>query len=85
MDAADPTYPLLPIMCIVSCVLLLLMFVNGLVRQNWNLGVAFLCFWLLVDSIIHAVNTIAWSDNFDIKLDIYCNIGECLSYRTLII
>ncbi|KZV64272.1 fungal pheromone STE3G-protein-coupled receptor [Peniophora sp. CONT] len=78
MGAVDSTYPLLPIMCIIASVLLLVMLLNGLIRQNWNIGVAFLCFWLFVDNVIHAINTIAWSDKFTIKLYIYCDIATHL-------
>ncbi|KZV64284.1 STE3-domain-containing protein [Peniophora sp. CONT] len=82
MTATDPTYPFLPVMCILASVLLLSMLLNGLIRQNWNIGVAFLCFWLLVDNIIYAVNTIAWSDNYTIKFYVYCDIAthlQCIS------
>ncbi|VDC07996.1 unnamed protein product [Peniophora sp. CBMAI 1063] len=43
-------------------------------RQNWNLSVAFLCFWLLVGTLIDAVNAIIWSDNREIRLYVYCDI-----------
>ena len=75
MVAVDPTYPLLPVMCILASVLLLSVFLNCFIKRHWNLGVSFLCFWLLVDNIIIAVSTIAWSDNFTIKLYVYCDIG----------
>ncbi|KZV64282.1 STE3-domain-containing protein [Peniophora sp. CONT] len=80
MGATDPTYPLLPVMCIAASVLLLTMSLNSLVRQNWNTGVAFLCFWLLVDNVIYAVDTIAWSDNSTIKFYIYCDIATHLRF-----
>ena len=76
MGAIDPTYPLLPVMCIVASLLLLSLLSNSLARQNWNIGVALLCFWLLIDNIIHAVNAVAWSDNFRVKLYVYCDICE---------
>ncbi|KZV64274.1 STE3-domain-containing protein [Peniophora sp. CONT] len=82
MGATDPTYPFLPIMCILASVLLLSMLLNGLVRQHWNIGVAFLCFWLLVDNIMYAVNTVAWSDNFTVKFYIYCDIMTHLRFMS---
>ncbi|KZV64271.1 STE3-domain-containing protein [Peniophora sp. CONT] len=78
MSATDPTYPFLPIMCILASVLLLSVLLNGFIRQNWNTSVAFLCFWLLVDNIINAVNAIAWSDKFTVKFYIYCDIATHL-------
>ncbi|KZV67375.1 STE3-domain-containing protein [Peniophora sp. CONT] len=74
MGAVDPTYPLFPIASILAAVLLLIMLLNGLVRQSWNLGLCFLSFWLLVINLINAANAIIWSDNADIKLYVYCNI-----------
>ena len=75
MAAADPTYPLYPIACILSALMLLLLFLSSFIRQSWNLGVAFLCFWLLVENVTSAVNAIVWADNADIKLYVYCDIG----------
>ncbi|KZV72026.1 fungal pheromone STE3G-protein-coupled receptor [Peniophora sp. CONT] len=74
MGAVDPTYPLYPIVAIISAVLLLLVFLSSFVRQSWNLGVTFLCFWLFFENLTAAVNAIVWSDNADIKLYIYCDI-----------
>lgn len=79
MGAADPTYPFLPVMSIVASVLMLAMLSNGLIRQNWNNGVAFLTFWLLVNAVIGAVNTIAWSDNFNVRYIVYCDICQLLA------
>lgn len=75
MGAADPTYPLYPIAACLAATLLLLVLVTSFVRQNWNLGVAFLCFWLFLENLTGTVNTIVWSDNADIKLAVYCDIG----------
>ncbi|KZV69629.1 fungal pheromone STE3G-protein-coupled receptor, partial [Peniophora sp. CONT] len=70
----DPTYPLLPVAYCLSLAMLLLVLLTGFVRQNWNLGVAFLCFWLLIETLIGAINTIVWSDNAEVKLYVYCDI-----------
>lgn len=75
MAAVDPTYPLYPIACIVSAAMLLLVLLNNLVRQGWNLGVTFLCFWLFVENLANGINAVIWSDNADVKLYVYCDIG----------
>ena len=76
MRAADPTYPLYPLASLSSALLLLLVLLTGFVRQSWNLGVAFLCFWLFWEILAEGINAIIWSDNADIKLYVYCDIGE---------
>ena len=75
MGAVDPTYPLLPLACIFASVLLLLVLLNSVIRQSWNLGVTFLCFWLFLQNVTESVNTIVWYDNAEIKLFVYCDIG----------
>ena len=83
MGAVDPTYPLYPIACILATICVFLVLLTSFVRQNWNLGVAFLCFWLLLENLAGAINTIAWSDNGDIKLYVYCDIGMLSHPRTV--
>ncbi|KZV71051.1 hypothetical protein PENSPDRAFT_752047 [Peniophora sp. CONT] len=75
MAAADPTYPLLPIATLLSAVMLVLVLLTSFIRQRWNLGVTFLCFWLIVESVTGGANYIIWSDNADVKLWVYCDIG----------
>ena len=75
MGAADPTYPLYPIATIVAATLLLLLLVSSFVRQSWNLGLAFLCFWMFLENLTGGINAIIWSDNVDVKLYVYCDIG----------
>ena len=75
MHAADPTYPLYPIACFMAFAMLLLVLLTSFVRQRWNFGVASLCFWLLLELLSLAINSIIWSDNADIKLYVYCDIG----------
>ncbi|VDC02196.1 unnamed protein product [Peniophora sp. CBMAI 1063] len=74
MAAVDPTYPLYPTGCILASAMLLLVLLTSFVRQSWNFGVAFLCFWLFVETLIEGINAIIWSDNADIKLYVYCDI-----------
>ena len=76
MGAVDPSYPLYPISCAVAAAALLLVLLSSLVRRSWNLGVAFLCFWLFFVNLTFAINAIIWADNADIKHYVYCDIGE---------
>ena len=76
MGAVDPTYPLLPIFSFISVALLVTTLATGLIRQNWNLVVTFLCVWLLLTNLIYGTNAIIWSDNADVKFYIYCDIGQ---------
>ena len=55
--------------------MLLLVLFTSFVRQSWNLGVAFLCFWLFFECLTEGVGAIIWSDNADVKFYIYCDIG----------
>lgn len=80
MSAVDPTYPLYPIACILASAMLFLVLTTSLVRQSWNLGVTFLCFWLLLENMAGAIDTIVWSDNADLKLYVYCDIGMPVSF-----
>ena len=75
MTAVDPTYPLYPIANFLAAFMLLLVLLTSFVRQSWNFGVALLCFWLFFENLTNGINAIVWSDNFDIKLDVYCDIG----------
>ena len=79
MAAVDPTYPLYPIASILAAALLVLVFSTGFMRHKWNLGVAFLCFWLFFENLTEGVNAVIWSDNSDIKLYVYCDIGQFIA------
>ena len=74
MTAVDPTYPAFPVVSTLAAVLLLLVLMSAFVRQSWNLGVTFLCGWFLLENLTNIVNTIAWSDNADIKLYFWCDM-----------
>ncbi|VDB95515.1 unnamed protein product [Peniophora sp. CBMAI 1063] len=84
MAAADPTYPLYPIACFSASAMLLLVLLTSFIRQTWNLGVAFLCFWLFFENLAGGVDAILWSDNADIKLYVYCDIVSHLGIITSI-
>ena len=75
MRAVDPTFPLYPIANILASLMLFSVLLTSFVRWSLNLGVVFLCFWLFVENVTATVNTIVWSDNADIKFDVYCDIG----------
>ncbi|KZV65349.1 fungal pheromone STE3G-protein-coupled receptor, partial [Peniophora sp. CONT] len=81
----DPTYPLYPVAALLAAVMLLLVLLTNLIRQSWNLGIAFLCFWLFLDNIALAVNAIIWSDNYDVKLYAYCDIVSHLQLLCYIV
>ncbi|VDC00863.1 unnamed protein product [Peniophora sp. CBMAI 1063] len=72
--AADPTYPLYPIACILTAAMLFLVLLTNFIRQSWNLGVALLCFWLFLENLTGGIDAVIWSNNADIKLYVYCDI-----------
>ena len=78
--AADPTYPLFPIVAIVCATLQFAVLTTGFIRQSWNSGVAFLCFWLFWELLTLGIDAVIWSDNADVKLYVYCDIGELIKY-----
>ena len=77
MTAVDPTYPLYPIASFAASVLLLLVLLTSFIRQSWNFGVALLCFWLFFENLTNGIKAVIWSDNSDVKLYVYCDIGGC--------
>jgi len=74
--AADPTYPLFPILYILGAFFIAAVSATNFIRQSWSLGMAFLCFWLFWDLLTRGINTIIWADNADIRLHVYCDIGS---------
>ncbi|KZV65151.1 fungal pheromone STE3G-protein-coupled receptor [Peniophora sp. CONT] len=85
MGAVDPTYPLYPIACILASAMLLLVLMTSFVRQSWNLGVTFLCFWLFLELVGLAVNSIVWSDNAELRLYVYCDIVTHVQHITFVV
>lgn len=75
MGAIVPGYPLFPVASFIAVALLFLLLLTGFVRRKWNLGVCFLCFWLLVLNLFNGMNAVIWSDNAEIKFYVYCDIG----------
>ena len=76
MAAIDRTYPFYPIASLLASLMLLLVLLTSFIRQSWNFGVALLCFWLFFENLTNGINAIVWSDNFDVKLNVYCDIGS---------
>ncbi|KZV72455.1 hypothetical protein PENSPDRAFT_750905 [Peniophora sp. CONT] len=74
--ATDPTYPLYPVLSILSAALSLLILVGGLFRPsgNLNLGVGFLCFWLVLENFANGISAIIWFESADVKFHVYCDI-----------
>ncbi len=77
--AADPTYPLLPIVSITCSALLLLVLGTFIRLRSWNLGVSVLCFWIFLENLTNGISAILWADNADIKAVVYCDIGTRVS------
>ena len=82
MPPPDPLYPLFPIACTLAIVMLFLVLLTSIIRRSWNLGVAFLCFWLFFENLTFGVNAVIWYDNADVKYYVYCDIGECTVHAT---
>ncbi|KZV72479.1 fungal pheromone STE3G-protein-coupled receptor [Peniophora sp. CONT] len=74
MGSSDPTYPLYAVASFLSAIMLLLVLTTSFVRQSFNLGVAFLCFWIFLENLVNGIDSIIWSDNTDMKLGVYCDI-----------
>lgn len=70
----DPTYPSYPIIAILSGFALLLVLLTSLVRKSWNLGVSFLCVWLLIEIVFGSIAYFVWFDNGEIRLYAFCDI-----------
>ncbi|KZV77220.1 fungal pheromone STE3G-protein-coupled receptor [Peniophora sp. CONT] len=84
MTAVDPTYPLYPIVCVLSAAMMLLLLLTGFIRHSCNTGVAFLCFWLFFENLTNGISAIVWADNADIKLHIYCDIASHVDVITFV-
>lgn len=80
MRAVDPTYPLFPVASFLATALILILLITRSIRQSWNLGVALLCFCLLLQNVTNGVNAIIWSDNVEAELQVYCDIGTSDSF-----
>ncbi|VDC05613.1 unnamed protein product [Peniophora sp. CBMAI 1063] len=85
MAAADPTYPLYPVVCFISTTMLCLVLLTSFARRNMNLGVCFLCFWLLIENLFLGSKAIIWADNADIKLYVFCDIGTRIQVLTSVV
>ena len=73
---ADPTYPLFPVACLLATAMLILVLSTSFIRQNWNFGITLLCLGTLLQVLTSGINAILWSNNFDLKYYVYCDIGK---------
>ena len=80
--AVDPTYPLFSVAAFSAAAMLFLVLLSRLARQSSGRGVTILCFWLLFENVTNGANFIIWSDNAEIKLYTYCDIGALTPIQT---
>ncbi|KAJ7026349.1 pheromone A receptor-domain-containing protein [Mycena alexandri] len=78
--AVDPTYPLYPVLCILSACFMFLVLTHSFIRQSWNLAVTLLCVGLFLDNLTLGINAIVWRDNTDIKVPVYCDLVSRLQF-----
>ena len=72
----DPTYPLIPIANICAAFLLSVTLVSNTIRGAHNRGVLMLQGWVLVQVILMAVQSIVWSDSWQIIAPVFCDVCE---------
>lgn len=75
---SDPSYPLFPVVCFATTAMLLLVLTTSAARQNWNLGVTFLCVWISLLNFTAGIDAVIWANNADIKAPIWGDIGSPL-------
>ncbi|KAF7367870.1 STE3-domain-containing protein [Mycena sanguinolenta] len=78
--AVDPTYPLYPILCIISAFFMFLVLSHSFIRQSWNLAVTLLCIGLFFSNLGYGIDGIVWRDDADIKVPVYCDIVSRLQF-----
>lgn len=72
----DPSYPLVPVLNLVCCVLVLIT-VSTVIRQSWNTGVCLFGAWIFISTLTSGVNEIVWHDNIRNVAPVWCDI--CMS------
>lgn len=78
-ELMDPTYPLVPVVNFLSCILVCLpLFSTALYSGSWNISLAVFTIWTAVECITSGVNAIIWSDNVDNVAPIWCDISELI-------
>ena len=75
--AADPSYPLYPIMCCICFFLVLIPLPWHL--QAWNTGTCMYMIWTAIALLNQFVNSIVWSDNAINWAPVWCDICKFLS------
>jgi pheromone a factor receptor len=70
--AIDPTYPLYPIACFISMILVLIPLPWHM--QAWNTGTVMYMLWTAVGLLNQFVNSIVWKDNAINWAPVWCDI-----------
>ncbi|VDB99811.1 unnamed protein product [Peniophora sp. CBMAI 1063] len=81
----EPTYPLFPIFSLISAALLLLILINNAIRRSFNFGLFMICLGLFCLNFTYGVGSIAWADNVDVKVPVWCDIASHLQLFGVII
>lgn len=80
MTATDPTYPLYPVFSLVCAALLFVILAVGVTHRNLNSAAAFLCLCLFLENLTNGINVVLWSGNPDVKLAVWCDIGQAIQH-----
>lgn len=75
----DPTYPLIPIVNFLACILVLASMSKGMF-QSWNVGACSFAIWVTTISFTTAVDSILWADNVENLAPVWCDISEFSDY-----
>ena len=62
-------------MSLISAALILLIMINNAIRRSFNFGLFMICLGLFCLNITFGVGSIAWADNVDVKVPVWCDIG----------
>ncbi|KAI0031224.1 GPCR fungal pheromone mating factor, partial [Vararia minispora EC-137] len=73
--AMDPTYPLIPVLNILTAALVLYTLLSISLRGTWNSGVVMLGSWVFIRTSIRGTEAIVWSNNFENKAPVWCDIS----------
>ncbi|KAI0315607.1 GPCR fungal pheromone mating factor [Amylostereum chailletii] len=70
----DPTYPLVPVVNILSAVLISLTLLASALGRSANAGVVMLGIWLLIVAIWLGADTIVWARDARVVIPVWCKI-----------
>ena len=77
----DPTYPLIPIICILGALCNVNTIIIVVLHMRKNLGVLMLCVWLTLFCFPRGISAIAWSDTAANKAPTWCDIGTSITFK----